>query len=131
MVKLKNELVKGNRSLAEQLIIDRLKFYFKKLIILPNDKTAIKKELDIYLPALKVAIECDGPCHTFPIYGEETLAKTQERDSKKDILCEQAGIKLIRIKLPLDSRVYPQFIKDELNKSVIPAIKQWILDNNL
>lgn len=131
MVKLKNELVKGNRSLAEQLIIDRLKFYFKKLPVLPNDKTAIKKELDIYLPTLKIAIECDGPCHTFPIYGEETLIKTQERDAKKDILCEQIGIKLIRIKLPLDSRLYSQFIKDELNNSVIPTIKQWILDNNL
>ena len=65
--KLKNELVKGNRSQAEQLAINYLRFYFKKLKVLTNDKTAIGKELDIYLPELRVGIEVDGIFHTLRI----------------------------------------------------------------
>mgnify|MGYP001606126201 CR=1 FL=1 len=34
-------------------------------------------ELDLYLPALGVAIEIDGPSHFLPIYGEDALMKTQ------------------------------------------------------
>jgi len=126
MVKLKNTLVKGNRSQAEQILIDLLRFKFKKLKILPNDKSAIKRELDVYLPDYKIAIEIDGICHWKAIYGEETLAKVQIRDKKKSKLCEDAGITLFRITLPDDSRAYFTHIKKELTEVIAPAISEII-----
>jgi very-short-patch-repair endonuclease len=127
--KLTNELVIGNRSKAEQLLIDYLRFHFKKLKILPNDKSAVGKEIDIFLPEYKIGIECDGIFHYLPVHGEETLAKIQARDLKKDKLCEDAGIKLIRITLPEDSKIYPEFIKEEVKNRIAPMIKEWILTN--
>lgn len=129
MVKLKNKLVVGNRSLQEQLVIDLLRFHFKKLKILPNDKTAIGKEIDILLADYKIGIEIDGPTHTYPIYGEETLNKIQIRDMKKTKLCEEAGITLIRIKLPKDSRTYYSYIKKEIEEIIVPVISK-IIENN-
>ena len=124
--KLKNELVVGNRSQAEQITCDLLRFYFKKLEILTNDKTALGKELDIYLPEYTVAIELDGVFHTLPIHGEETLARIQGNDLKKTIACETAGIKLFRITLPEDSRKYFALIKEEVAKKIVPGIKSVI-----
>lgn len=126
MAKLKNETVKGNRSLSEQIIIDRLRLYFKKLIVLPSDKTAIGKELDIFLPNLKVGIEIQGPTHTVPIFGEATLLRTQASDAKKVLLCEAAGIKLIHVYLPEKSSEYVAFLKDEVPNKIVPAIKAWL-----
>ena len=121
--RLKNELVTGNRSQAEAIIIDLLRFHFKKLKVLPNDKSAIGKELDIFLPELSAAIEVDGPTHFEPIFGEDKLKRTQERDRAKEELCEQKGIHLFRIKLPKDSSNYFTAIKKELCETLIPELK--------
>ena len=121
--KLKNELVKGNRSQAESIIIDLLRFHFKKLKVVPNDKTAIGKELDIFLPEINAAIEVDGPTHYDPIFGEEKLKKIQERDEIKNKLCDEKGILLIRIKLPKNSNLYYTVLKQELNEVVAPKLK--------
>ena len=124
--KLKNELVVGNRSQAEAIVCDLLRFYFKKLIILPNDKTSIGKELDIYLPQYKIAFEIQGPSHTRKIWSEETFIRTVENDKKKAVLCEEAGIKLIPIYLPEDSRRYYLFLKEEIKNKVVPEMLDWL-----
>ena len=60
--------------------------------ILENDRTQLNgKELDIYLPNLNLAIEFDGD-----YWHSKDGAK--EKDELKDSLCEQKGIKLLRIK---------------------------------
>ena len=56
--------------------------------VLNRDKTAIGKELDIYIPSLKLAIE-PGSWYWHK--------DTQERDREKDRLCRQAGINLITL----------------------------------
>lgn len=75
--------------------------------IIAHDRSILKgRELDIYLPELKIAFEYDGRYwHADPnIYKEtdlieNTLAKDiWERDAKKDTLCLSLGITLIRIK---------------------------------
>ena len=124
--KLKNDLVVGNRSLAEQVVCDLLRFHFKKLEILTNDKTAIGKEIDIYLPQYKIGIELDGIFHYLPIHGDETLARIQSNDAKKSAKCEEAGIKLFRIILPEDSRKYYALLKEEVTKRIAVEIKQRI-----
>ena len=124
--KLKNELVKGNRSLAEQIAIDLLRFHFKKLEVLPNDRKAVGRELDIYLPTLKVALEIDGIFHTRPVFSEASFEKTKLNDAKKTKLCEDADIKLFRITLPEDSRKYYEFIKKDIVERIVPEIKLWV-----
>lgn len=53
-------------------------------------------EVDIVLPANKIAIEIDGPSHFIPIYGEERLSKTIESDEKKNLLLLGYGYVIIR-----------------------------------
>lgn len=77
--------------------------------IIENDKSIISpKELDIVLPKLKLAFEYDGAYWHMDsrIYYPTEINKTKnmtakeiwEYDRKKDLLCEQNGYKLIRIK---------------------------------
>lgn len=124
--KLKNELVVGNRSQAEQIVIDILRLNFRKISILPNDKTAIGKEIDVYLPDFRVGIELDGIFHYKNIHGDETLQRIQRNDEKKDLLCEERGVKLFRIKLPEKSGDTYTFLKKEMSDRIVPEIKKLV-----
>lgn len=70
-------------------------FYLQKSIenIIPNYRNeAIRPyELDIYIPQLKVAIEYDG------IYGHSSKEGVA-RDKRKNFVCENCNIRLIRIR---------------------------------
>lgn len=60
-------------------------------------------ELDMYCESLSLAIEYDGIFHfkSFEyIGGEETLARIQEHDRRKDVACDNYHITLIRIPEP-------------------------------
>lgn len=59
--------------------------------IIKNDRTAIKKELDIYLPNLKVAFEYNG------IHWHSELYKEKNYHINKTNICENNNIKLIHI----------------------------------
>lgn len=37
-------------------------------------------EIDILIPEKNIAIELNGPCHYIPIFGEQELKKTQNKD---------------------------------------------------
>jgi len=126
MSRLKNNTVKGNRSQAEQIVVDLLRLNFKKLVILTNDKTAIGKELDIFLPTLKIGIEIDGIFHQQPIFGADKLKQIQANDLKKSKKCELLGITLYRITLPNDSRNYYTFLKEEVTNRLAVTIKNAI-----
>jgi hypothetical protein len=68
-----------------------------------------RQELDIYVPALKLAVEYMGEQHYRPVEifgGEEGLQRTVERDKRKKTLCEQNGIRITYIKYdePLDEK---------------------------
>ena len=57
-----------------------------------NDRIQLEgKELDIFLPALNLGIEFDGDYW-------HSLKNVQERDATKTKLCEEKGIKLLRIR---------------------------------
>ena len=55
-----------------------------------NKQIQGKKNVDIYIPSLRIAIEYDGQ------YWHRSI----ERDIEKNDICEKAGIKLIRIREP-------------------------------
>lgn len=80
----------SNKSKAEQYIIDKLDY---QGTIKRNDRTIIKpKELDIYIPELKLAIEYNG------IYWhsiESGADKYVHRN--KSVACRNLGIRLIHI----------------------------------
>jgi tetratricopeptide (TPR) repeat protein len=58
------------------------------------------QHLDIYIPALKVAIEYQGEQHFEAIGlfgGEEGLQRTQERDTRKRQKCAEHGVRLLLV----------------------------------
>jgi hypothetical protein len=59
-----------------------------------NGTNAIDAELDIYIPALKLAFELNGIIHYEPIYGLDRLEKTQGNDHRKMFACAERGIDL-------------------------------------
>ena len=65
-------------------------FYISKLYpdVTNGDKATIGIELDIYIPSLKIAIEYDGL----------NWHKNSKTELKKNKLCKESGIKLIRIR---------------------------------
>jgi len=52
-----------HRSRFESWLENKLNDLYPDINILYNDKEAIKSELDIYIPELKLAIEINGPWH--------------------------------------------------------------------
>lgn len=82
-----------NRSKLEFFLEKKLSKLYPGLCVF-NDRKAIRSELDIYIPSLKLAIEINGPTHYRAIYGQATLKKTQRRDKAKATKCKNAGISL-------------------------------------
>jgi very-short-patch-repair endonuclease len=93
----KNRKIGTRRSKLEKFIEEQLSKKFNQDDVLFNNKTIIGRELDIYFPKLKLAIEINGPFHYRPIYGEEKFNRIKELDEQKRVLCEQKNIKLISI----------------------------------
>lgn len=75
-------------SLPEKIIYFYVKKYFSDTIENFHPKFLKKKEIDIFIPSLKVGIEYDG----------KNWHKDINKDFKKDILCNDNGIKLFRIR---------------------------------
>lgn len=80
---------KGRTSFQEQAVAYYAKKYFPKAVI--GDKKAIGKELDIYIPSIRAAIEYDGVRY----HSDEKRVKNDEEKSEK---CKRNGIRLIRIR---------------------------------
>ena len=75
-------------SLPEKTVYFYLSKYFKDIQDNVHLEELGKRELDIYIPSLKLAIEYDG----------QRWHKNVEKDLVKDGLCKTHGIKLIRIR---------------------------------
>ncbi len=57
-------------------------------------------ELDVYLPARRLALEYQGQQHFRPIKawgGEEALGQLKTRDARKAEICRQAGVHLVTV----------------------------------
>lgn len=76
---------------------------------LRNPKTGSKLRLDAYYPDKHLAIEIDGVQHYVQVPGwsqtKEQFEAAQERDRAKERLCQEHGIKLIRIRKPSKRKI--------------------------
>lgn len=80
-----------NVSGAELMIINFIKEYYDKEIILNSRKIIKPYELDIYLPELKIAFEYNG------LYWHSDAHKDKNYHLNKTELCEHNGIQLLHI----------------------------------
>jgi very-short-patch-repair endonuclease len=55
-------------------------------------------QVDLFIPALRTAIEVDGPSHFKPVWGMDNLIKNQRADRQKTGLILGSGLVMIRIK---------------------------------
>ena len=99
---------KNGKSKQEKEVLTYIKSIYNDIIIENTKHIIPNKELDIYLPNLKLAFEYDGTYwHADPRFYKEndliwhkkvTADEIWKRDMEKDILCNQYKIKLIRVK---------------------------------
>lgn len=89
---------KLEKFLLNALLKDGYSVDFHKEQSLVNTKL----QIDIFLPALTIAIEVDGPSHFSPVWGQDSLNKTITYDQKKEGLIIGKGWHLIRIKQTKD-----------------------------
>lgn len=78
--------------------------------ILPN-----RCELDIYIPSLSLAFELNGIFHYEPIFGEEKLEQTKERDKRKFKHCFDCNIGLCVIDTSKQKRFTPKSSQEFLD----------------
>ena len=98
-------------SFAEKAIA----FYLSKITAVEESAHPLKsrKELDIYLPKLKIAVEYDG----------EAYHRSVEKDLRKNKECEDTGIVLIRIREPNCPPIsdYPTIVMENRNDDGLAA----------
>ena len=82
------------RSKLEVWLETQLRTLYPDLDIHCNRTDAISAELDFYFPALRLAVELNGPTHYEPIYGPDKLDRVQKNDHRKFQACGEAGISL-------------------------------------
>ncbi|OLN25171.1 zinc-ribbon domain-containing protein [Desulfosporosinus metallidurans] len=74
-------------SFPEKALYFYVRQFFKDAIANYKDKSIGDLELDVYIPSMNIGLEYDGIYHT------------RERDINKNIVCQQNGIKLIRLRV--------------------------------
>lgn len=92
----------GEGWISETLLFYEIKEEFKEHNVIQHGspKWLGQQHLDIFFPALNIAIEYQGMQHTKPVAffgGQEAFIKNQERDNRKKKLCEDNGVNLLYV----------------------------------
>lgn len=77
-------------------------------------------QVDLYLPKSRLAIECDGPNHRLPVWGEEELERTKDSDERKNGLLLMAGISVVRLYVEKD---FSQHIGRECTRRILECLE--------
>lgn len=114
---INNQKLFSSRSKAETLLEEKLTTNFPSLNILFNNRETISggRELDVYIPSLKLAIEWNGIWHYENCRDEKVLDRIQVSDSIKIKECKEKEIELIVIK---DLTSNKKFIEQETQKII-------------
>lgn len=93
------DLVTKYVSVMEQEVSDVITNYRPDVTIVRNDRAIIKPlELDLYIPELKLAIECNPTyTHNSSTCSHGEPPKPASYHKRKTDLCEKAGVRLIHI----------------------------------
>lgn len=81
-------------SKLEKYIQQELVTIYPNIVFDFNKTSAIKSELDIYIPSLQLAFELNGIFHYEPIYGLNKLQSMKNNDNRKFQACIENGIEL-------------------------------------
>lgn len=119
-------IIEHGKSLKEKELLEYIKTFYIKQIDINTRNIIPPKEIDIYLPDLKIGFEFDGTFwHADPrfykpddLIKEQTAAQIWEKDEVKNKLAESLGIKLIRIK-EYDWDNFKIDIKEKIKKLII------------
>jgi very-short-patch-repair endonuclease len=84
--------------------------------------SAEQMEIDVLMPADKIAIEIDGPSHFEPIWGEKSLKRNQVADNKKNGILIAGGYHVVRIRDK--SKKFTRKIERSLIQCIDEAIVQ-------
>lgn len=114
--------VKSNASALHRKVFELTKECFPDEAILQEESIKIDGKtlfLDIYLPKMKVAIECDGIQHSkfTALFHTDAMSfqRQKNNDRLKEEYCKTTGITLIRISY--DETITKESLKDKvLNK---------------
>jgi len=126
---------KLEKYLQQKLLSDGYKVEFHKEQVLVNTKL----QIDLFVPSINLAIEVDGPSHFEPVWGEQSLNRNKNYDSKKEGLILGRGWNLVRIVQTKDYSetrallVYQELINTITNNKTALASGQQkftIKDNN-
>ena len=77
--------------------------------------------VDIFVTSAKIAIEVDGPAHYEVIWDEDKLARTKEKDLRKESILKDAGIKLVRF---ITDKKFSKSYADEAAELIIDVCKK-------
>lgn len=115
------------KSKAETYLAGVIRADFKGLLVDENVRGVLPSglELDLYVPALRLAIELNGPLHYFPIFGEAKLKSIQDKDIKKEVEAQSVGCNLITVDISRIKywRETQAFLDEEYKNSIKPLIK--------
>lgn len=112
-----------NKSRCETILKNIILSEFPSIILKENDRTIIPAslELDLYFPEKRVAIELNGPCHYIPMFGNNELNKTQNKDLLKLKYCQENNIKLFVINV-MGVKNQQQMLLDVFEKQLKPHL---------
>ena len=124
----KNKTTGNRRSKLEKYLEEQLSLLYPSLEIHYNQKSAIKSELDIYIPSLNLAFELNGIFHYEPIYGLVKLNQIKSNDISKSKACHDARIDLCIIDTshqkyvkPSTSQKYLDIITDVIKERLLTS----------
>ncbi len=122
------ERTSNQRSKAEDILLSLLREAFPAMEILANCRTLVSNglEVDLYVPAAKLAIELNGPVHYLPIYGEERLTKVRFKDAQKHAELHAMGIRLLVLDISrLQTRKRTEaFLKTQFVEAIQPLLME-------
>lgn len=108
------------KSKGEEQLLAILKERFPKYAIWRNYHIGENLSVDLYIPLLNIAIEFDGIQHFERVQffhpTEKDFAEQQERDARKDAICEELHINLVRI--PYYSELDSETLLAQINNSI-------------
>lgn len=121
---------KGSRP--ERYVANYLKSIFGEKSVKYKEKLNLRiikgLEIDILIPKYKIAIECNGPLHFYPIRGRKQLERVRKNDKRKEIELKKLGWRLYIVEPQLGKPDY-QHIEEKCNDIIksIPKYKDLII----
>lgn len=86
-----------SKSSHEVILKELIQKKYPEFDVIQNDRTVLPEnlEIDIWIPSINLAIELNGPCHFYPIYGEHRLQQTRGNDIRKVLFAQLQNINLL------------------------------------